>query len=186
MIILALEDIYDKVKTEFAELYPNVVFNFGPKQVQRHITTSFHVIDFVPGNEKGDIGNLVMPMEVGGSPRHLYDIIENFCVYCRGFDNTEPENQMKQYKQTMLLAQAYIACARRQASGLIKFNNWRWNRNVGSERLLGGQIIIDCTLRSPIPDLSTLTTPLFVGADINQAIDNTSISYSVPQQFPNP
>jgi len=168
-VILALQDLYDRIAADFAT--KNVVFNFGSRSITRQPTTSFQIIDIVPGNESGDIGSFVMPREIGGNPRHLYDILENFTVYVRGFDGSEPENQLRQYTATMLLAQAVIASARDAVPGNIIFNGWKWNRANNNERQFGGQIILSCVLRSPVVDLDfNFGVGEIVSAKINQTL----------------
>jgi hypothetical protein len=169
--ILALQDLYDRVVADFANKAPSVVFNFGSRSIPRAATTTSGTIDIVPGDESGNIGSFVMPREVGSSPRHLYDILENFTVYVRGFD-LDRENQLKQYAATMLLAQSLIASARDAVPGNVQFTGWKWNLAHG-ERRTAEQIIISCVLRSPIPDFQFgYGIDGYVTAEINQALGN--------------
>lgn len=185
--ILALQNLYNVVSAEINSIRPDVVFNFGPKAIVRQPTTSFQIVDIVPGDESGNIGKLQMPMNVGGSPRNLYDIAEAFTVYIRAYDAAEPESYMRQYSAATLLWQDFVASCRRNFSGLVEFQTAKYNRQVGNERLFGCQVIIGCSLRSPIPDLVFgVGTPEIVSAHINETLADsdddtgTTDSFDVP------
>jgi hypothetical protein len=171
-VIFAMNNLYRNVRADLAVRDPGVQIVFGWKQPNRQNTStgaSFARIDWVPGNEAGDMGEDKPAREINRKPRILADLDEDFHVILRGHDASAPEDEEAQYSIIRLLYDEWRASVYRAAHGTVQVGKPRWVVSK-TERRLGASCVVPCIMRSPIPDDNDLSVPVSVTAILNLAI----------------
>ena len=171
-VIFAMNNLYRAVKADFAVRDAGVQFTFGWKQSNRQNTStgaSFARIDWVPGNEAGDMGEDKPARELNRKPRIIADLDEDFHIILRGHDASAPEDEEKQYSIIRLLYDELRASMYRAGHGTFQVGKPRWVTSK-NERRLGASAVIPCIMRSPIPDDNDLSVAVSVTAMLNLAI----------------
>src|SRR5690606_5258632 len=131
MTVLALPDLYDKVKAFFEEEEPDlgVAVAFGWKAPQRQDAQGSgrgNRIVFVPGDATGALGMLAAPKYPGRNPRPLATLNELFTVYIWGWDASKEADELAQYTAARLLYDAWYRAMYHVAHGVFQVVSQAW------------------------------------------------------------
>lgn len=154
--ILALPNIYEKVKTFFADEGMGTSFAFGwseaPKQDNQGAGGGNRIV-YVPGDGSGSLGSLVAPKGPGRNPRPLANLIESFTVFVWGYDATKAGNDLAQYEATRLLYDSWYRAMYHVAHGTFSIVSQAWVTPPGRLSTRGAAIQVVCAVQAVIPDL---------------------------------
>lgn len=154
-VILGLVNLYNEVRKELQQRIPGVQFRFGKRAPAQQNTTSYALLDWVPGDPAGTAGKDLPARDLSQNPRNVADLDELFTVYMRAYDATalvsSEDYAIKQYTVTRLLYDDWRAAVYRAAFGTVWIDGLRWNFEK-VEFALGAQLIATCRIRVPIPD----------------------------------
>jgi len=174
MTVLALPDLYDKVKAFFEEEEPDlgVAFAFGWKAPQRQDAQGGgrgNRIVFVPGDATGALGMVAAVKYPGRNPRSLATLNELFTVYVWGWDASKEADELAQYTAARLLYDAWYRAMYHVAHGVFQVVSQAWV-NPTATRGRGAELQVVCTISAVIPDTPYPQT----GGDVTPSI-TTSI-----------
>lgn len=149
-LVLAYEKLIADVRAEFNEYEVECENLFGWRVPAQH-----HVGDrivWVPGDQTGDLGEVVAPKWPGRHPRPLATLGELFTVYITGRPPQEVvEYEEAQYHASRVLFDAWLRAVYRAAHGTfeIKRASWIVNRK---ERRATGAIRVLLALEAKVSD----------------------------------
>lgn len=147
--VLALPLLYEAVTAAFGLAAPTVTVTFGwraPAEVE-----SGPRLVFVPGDED-DAGAVVPPRDPGREPaRPLAQLDELFTVFVSNVDETNPNDELKQYSGTRLLFDDLIATVYRYGAGTYRVESVSWHKPKGTLRI-GAVLRVVFSLQAVIPD----------------------------------
>lgn len=166
--VFALTQLYDQVTARFTAENTGAASTFGWRDVASKLTTGQRVI-WVPGDPGGDLGELGGARSPGvNQPRPIYLLPELFHVYIVGSDESDPENERKQYVATRWLYDAWLRAAYLAAFGrfIVQSSSWLPDRKT---RRHGAAILVVATIEAVIPDVDA--TVVNAPADTKAEVD---------------
>jgi hypothetical protein len=171
---LALIALYDAVVARFVLEGTAATNHFGWRASAQQLPGQRIV--WIPGDEDGDIGEMLAPRHPGGNPRSLGTLDEIFRVEIKGEDTTAPESERAQYIAARFLFDTWYRAIYLAAHGTfaIKTANWIVDKK---ERRHGASINVVCAIQAMIPDSEQGVAP----ADTRAVIDVTQLD--VTEQF---
>lgn len=187
--ILALEKLYSDVVTRFglegtfgnapdpvtAAAAANA---FGWREPSHQLRPAIR-IEWVPGDPSGDAGELTGPKYPGRVTtdlgRPLATLNERFTVYLHGNDPTAPRDELKQWKATRLLYDAWIRAVYLAAHGTYSVLSTAWLTEKTEVRF-GATLRTVCLIQSMIPDSPIVLAP----ADTHALISPAELSQTDP------
>lgn len=174
MTVLAVTNLFDKVKAFFADEGMGTAFDFGWKAPQRQDaqgTGRGNRIVFTPGDPTGSLGAILPPRYPGRNPRPLATLPELFTVRIWGLDASKEADERAQYEAARRLYDAWFRAMHHVAHGVFAIVNQAWV-NPAALRSRGAEIQVVCTIQAVIPDAPYPQT----GGDISPSI-TTSIGF---------
>lgn len=156
---LALEKLYADVVAQFAADGTTADQPFGWRpDVQQVIAPR---ITWQPGDASGSLGKMAPPRNPGRNPRPLGTLLELFTCVISAQDPTDPEDELKQYKLTRLLYDAWYRAVYLNAYGTFSIERSDWVRvGVITQRRFGTAIRVVGTIQSMIPDAVLDSVPV--------------------------
>lgn len=179
---LALEKLYQDVVARFTAEGTSCTSLFGWRIPAQQVIGSR--IAWVPGDQSGNAGQDGPARNPGRNPRPLGTLNELFTVIISSSDPTDPENELKQYKATRLLRDAWHRAVYLAARGTfaIQSETWIIDKN---ERRFGTALRVVVAIQSMIPDEPIETAPVDTSAVINVAtLDQTETLTVSPADAP--
>lgn len=168
--MLAVVNLYERVSSFLISDGVPAVSMFGWRIPAQHPYGNRYA--WIPGDQSGALGAMGPPRNPGGSPRSLGTLNETFTVLINGYDPTDPENELAQYKVCRYLYDALFRGIYRFAYGAfaVRYEQWVTPR---AERRHGAALRVVCELQATVPDLPwsgdlpyTIMPPPPLSADI--------------------
>lgn len=160
---LALENLYNNVVARFTAEGTSCSNSFGWREPDKQMTASRIV--WVPGDPSGNAGQDGPARNPGNNPRSLGTLNELFHVIISSNDPTDPTNELKQYKATRLLRDAWHRAVYLAARGTFAIQSEAWLIDKKVARF-GTALRIVVAIQSMIPDEPLETAPVDTVADI--------------------
>lgn len=190
MTKLALEYLYDSVVASFAADQINATNLFGWRASAQNIYGPRIV--WQPGDPSDSVGTTGPARNPGGYPRSLGTLGELFTVRISATDESEPENELKQYHIVRMLRDAWFRAVYKAAYGTFAVRSESWMTDK-RERRAGAALQLVCEIQSPIVDAlpdepligippeADTTDASPVGAEINVEADEVEDDGDVEQ-----
>lgn len=156
---LALEKLYADVVAQFAAdgTAADQPFGWRPETQQAIVPR----ITWQPGDASGSLGKIAPPRNPGRNPRPLGTLLELFTCTISSQDPSDPENELKQYKLTRLLYDAWFRAVYLNAYGTFTIERSDWIRvGVITQRRYGAAIRVVGTIQAMIPDAELQGVPV--------------------------
>jgi hypothetical protein len=179
---LALEQLYNDVVARFTAEGTSCTSLFGWRVPAQQVLGAR--IAWVPGDPSGNAGQDGPARNPGRNPRPIGTLRELFHVIISSSDLTAPENELRQYKATRLLRDAWHRAVYLAAHGTfaIQSETWIVEKN---ERRFGAALRIVCVIESMIPDEPATTAPVDTSAVIDvSSLDQTETLTVSPADAP--
>ena len=174
MTDLALERLFNAVTASFAADQINAVNVFGWREVAQHPYGPRIV--WQPGDTTNSVGTTGPARNPGGYPRALGTLNELFTVIISAEDESEPENELKQYHIVRMLRDAWYRAVYNAAYGTFQVRSESWTTDK-NERRAGASLRLVCEIQSPIVD-ALPDEPLIGNPALADAIDGRPLGVS--------
>lgn len=162
--IYSLEDLYGAVVAQFASDGMDVPNLFGWRSPAQSILPPPNIC-WYPGDTAGKAGTMVPARMPGQNPRTLNDWDELFTVEIFAQDQTDPENELKQYAVTDALFRAWWRAVYIHSSGRVSVSGAEWLIEK-KERRFGTALRVTCVIQSKVVDRPLLSAPSDTLAEI--------------------
>jgi len=166
---LALEKLYGDVVTQFTADSTGVPNSFGWRE-PRHRGGQQNRICWVPGDPSGSAGEVEGAHSPGVNPRSIGTMLETFTIYVEGRDATDLENELKQWKATRLIFDAWFRAAYLSVKNLLTIKSTAWMVDRSARRY-GATLRAVCTVQAKIPD-TAYTAAADVDAEVEIELDS--------------
>lgn len=140
---------------------------FGWEEVAKQLRGRHRVI-WRPGDANGTLGTLGAPRQPGRNPRPLYTLFEAFTCHVHSFDQTDPKNEMLQWKAARNLYDAWLAYVYRFGRSTVAITSQKWVSDAQPREFrLGSTIQVSGTIQSMIPDAAAATVETAGNIDVS-------------------
>lgn len=183
-IILALEKLYTDTIAQFGEdaqfgtpvnpvthlpdpFYGATRANvFGWREPSRQGGPAARIV-WMPGDPGGNLGAFTAPKYPGRIDigRPLVGLDELFTVWLSNADDTQPNNELAQWKAARLLYDAWMRAIYLVAHGTFKIVSQAWEI-AKNERRYGATLRIVGAIQAVIPDTVPTLVPIDTGANV--------------------
>jgi hypothetical protein len=156
-VTLALPKLFDDVVARMTadaaaedppgEVVPQV---FGWREPPKTRETARRIV-WVPGTETGSAGRIAPARNSGRNPRSLATLVETFHVYVEAVDDTDADDERRQYQIARELFDAWYRAAHLAAHATFGVDSITW---VGTEndRNYGAALLVVCHVEAAITD----------------------------------
>jgi hypothetical protein len=168
-VVLALENLFDKVVARFASEGTLIDNHFGWKEPPRQGGNPNRII-WTPGDGSNSLGDLGGPRYPGSLPaRPLAMLNESFTVVIVGADPQAKDDDRSQYHQTRLNYDAWVRAVYLAAHGTysIKSQSWDITRKEGR---FGAAIKVVGSIQAVIPDEPFAFAPITTSVEATGVI----------------
>jgi hypothetical protein len=141
-----VHDVVDRFDDDGTDV-PNV---FGWRSPERRGGRQNRIC-WVPGDPSGALGPVTSARFPGGNPRSIGTLEETFTVYIEGRDLNHPEDELRQYKATRLLFDAWFRAVYLSVRNLLTIKSAAWMTDRKTRRH-GATLRVVCSLQAMIPD----------------------------------
>lgn len=124
-IVFALPRLYDAVAARFAAESFACAMAFGWRTPAAQIETSRRIV-WVPGDESGELGEILPPKYPGRNPRALLNLGELFYCDLSTSDVATPEDERTQYQATRELYDTWLRAVHLAAHGTYEIVSSTW------------------------------------------------------------
>lgn len=149
--VYALPKLFDDVVALFAAestLIPNL---FGWREPAKQFIDASRIC-WVPGDASGKSAIVEPPKFPGRNPRPLWTVVEAVTFEVYGFDASDPENELKQYKAVIAVRDALLRAIYLKAHGTVKVQDLTWIKPERMQRRHGAALKILATIENMVPD----------------------------------
>lgn len=158
-LTFAGEAVFQDVKQLFADEGATASVIFGRREPTKQInqgTGRANRVVFVPG-VAGKLGSYSAARNPNRNPRPLATLLENFTVYCWGYDGANPRDELLQYKAVHLVHDQVIRAiylSSRSGHGTVEWTDPQVVNDEKVELRFGMEWQFTLTVQSMIPDTS--------------------------------
>lgn len=171
-VVLALPYLFDKVVARFKSERTNVPNVFGWRTPPMKDVTGPRIA-WVPGDERGGLGEVLPAKQPGRLERSLATLGELFHVVIVSADPSDPENERKQYQATRELFDAWLRAVHLAMPGRTRIVAAGWLIDPKVRRY-GAAIVVTCAVEAMIPDVAPEVAAADAGASLDtELLDNT-------------
>lgn len=171
-VLFALTVLFDAVVARFAAEDTDVPNLFGWRAPDQKEDTG-NRIAWVPGDEVGELGDMLPAKQPGRLERSLGTLDELFHVVLVAADPTDPENERKQYQATRELYDAWWRAVYLAMPGRVRVVSASWVTDKKVRRY-GAAIVATCAVEAMIPDVAPeLASTDAVAVVDTELLDNT-------------